>query len=183
MKNILKPPPSHLLLKIVKSRVRSYLHWASPSKRKNQFSHLGNLRKKKALQTNMAMENSNHFEDVSQSLPLKMVIFHHHVSFQGGTPTMKSGQIIIFHQPRFPWNKGISLTKPPFGVRSCEVAIIWPDEMTWHFQELEFLMDPRCQRLSDQQCPMVSAQHGPADWDMDHLSWIRRVCFWFRLFP
>ena len=34
---------------------------------------------------------------------------------------------IIFHQPRFPWNKGISLTKPPFGVRSCEVAIIWPD--------------------------------------------------------
>ena len=38
-----------------------------------------------------------------------------------------SAQIIIFHQPRFPWNKGISLTKPPFGVRSCEVAIIWPD--------------------------------------------------------
>ena len=38
-----------------------------------------------------------------------------------------SGQIIIFHQPRFPWIKGISLTKPPFGVRSCEVAIIWPD--------------------------------------------------------
>ena len=23
-----------------------------------------------------------------------------------------SGQIIIFHQPRFPWNKGISRTKP-----------------------------------------------------------------------
>ena len=41
-----------------------------------------------------------------------------------------SGQIIIFHQPRFPWNKGISLTKPPFGVRSCEVAIIWPDDWT-----------------------------------------------------
>ncbi len=40
-----------------------------------------------------------------------------------------SGQIIIFHQPRFPWNKGISLTKPPFGVRSCEVAIIWPDHL------------------------------------------------------
>ena len=38
-----------------------------------------------------------------------------------------SGQIIIFHQPRFPWNKGISLTKPPFGVRSCEVAIIWTE--------------------------------------------------------
>ena len=27
----------------------------------------------------------------------------------------------------FPWNTGISVTKPPFGVRSCEVAIIWPD--------------------------------------------------------
>ena len=39
----------------------------------------------------------------------------------------RSGQIIIFHQPRFPWNKGNSLTKPQFGVRSCEVAIIiWP---------------------------------------------------------
>ena len=38
-----------------------------------------------------------------------------------------SGQIIIFHQPRFSWNKGNSLTKPPFGVRSCEVAIIWPE--------------------------------------------------------
>ena len=43
------------------------------------------------------------------------------------SPCMVSGQIIILHQPRFPWNKGISLTKPPFGVRSCEVAIIRPD--------------------------------------------------------
>ena len=40
-----------------------------------------------------------------------------------------SGQITIFHQPRFPWIKGIPLTKPPFGVRSCDVAIIWPDLM------------------------------------------------------
>ena len=39
----------------------------------------------------------------------------------------QSGQIIIFHQPRFPWNKGIFLPQLPFGVRSCEVAIIWPD--------------------------------------------------------
>ena len=43
---------------------------------------------------------------------------------------MLSGQIIIFHQPRFTWNKGISLTKPQFGVRSCEVAIIWPNVIT-----------------------------------------------------
>ena len=35
----------------------------------------------------------------------------------------------LLHQtePGFPWNKGISLTKPPFGVRSCDVAIIWPN--------------------------------------------------------
>ena len=38
-----------------------------------------------------------------------------------------SGQIIIFHQPRFPKNKGISSTKPPFIMRQCEVAIIWAD--------------------------------------------------------
>ncbi len=42
-----------------------------------------------------------------------------------------SGQIIIFHQPRFPWNKGISLPQLHFGVRSCEVAIIWPDDWWW----------------------------------------------------
>ena len=33
----------------------------------------------------------------------------------------------ISPSPRFPWNKGISLSQLPFGVRSCEVAIIWPD--------------------------------------------------------
>ncbi len=38
-----------------------------------------------------------------------------------------SGQKTILHQPRFPWNKGISLHQLYFGVRSCEVAIIWPD--------------------------------------------------------
>ena len=48
--------------------------------------------------------------------------------------SLSSGQIIIFHQARFHWNKGISLTKPPFGVRSCEVAIIWPDIMLGGFR-------------------------------------------------
>ena len=38
---------------------------------------------------------------------------------------------IIFHQPRFPWNKGISLPQLPFGVRSFEVAIIWSDYYGW----------------------------------------------------
>ena len=36
--------------------------------------------------------------------------------------SIKSSQNIMFHQPRY--NKGISLTKPQFGVRSSEVAII-----------------------------------------------------------
>ena len=43
----------------------------------------------------------------------------------------KSGQIIIFHQPRFPWNsRGFPLlSHHHLGVnRSCEVAIIWPDK-------------------------------------------------------
>ncbi len=50
--------------------------------------------------------------------------------------SLKSGQIIIVHQPRFPWNKGISLTKPPFGGnRSCgnrfpSLAIFW-GEVVW----------------------------------------------------
>ena len=43
------------------------------------------------------------------------------------TPTYSSGQMIIFHQARFPWNKVISLFQLPFGVRSCDVAILWPD--------------------------------------------------------
>ena len=42
--------------------------------------------------------------------------------------TCVHSQILTFHQPRFPWNKGISLTKTTiWGPRSCEVAIIWPD--------------------------------------------------------
>ena len=30
-----------------------------------------------------------------------------------GVSYIVSGQNIIFHQPKFPWNKGISVTKPP----------------------------------------------------------------------
>ena len=42
------------------------------------------------------------------------------------------GQIIIFHQPRFPWNKGISHTKPPFGGnRSCEVGMKFDQAGVW----------------------------------------------------
>jgi len=45
---------------------------------------------------------------------------------------------------RFPWNKGICLPQLPFGVRSCEVAIIWPDYLTlcgtWLEQRLNIYM-------------------------------------------
>ena len=37
-----------------------------------------------------------------------------------------SGQIKKCHQPICLWNKGISLPQLPFGVRSREVALIWP---------------------------------------------------------
>ena len=55
---------------------------------------------------------------------------------------MGSGQIIIFHQPRFFWNNGISLTKPPFGVRSCEVVIICPDGICIHQLLQDFVKQP-----------------------------------------
>ncbi len=40
-----------------------------------------------------------------------------------------SDQNIIFHQPRFPWNKGSHFPSSAtfWGPRSCEVAIIWPN--------------------------------------------------------
>ena len=34
---------------------------------------------------------------------------------------------------RFPWHKGISLPSLPLGVRSCEVAVIWPDFFSFSF--------------------------------------------------
>ena len=92
-----------------------------------------------------------------------------------------SGQIIIFHQPRFPWNKGISLTKPPFGVRSCEVAIICPDDTS---QLLGLCFTCLRRRLG-----FFNKKRG------NELSWLRniaRVChnkawqrwsYWFKLEP
>ena len=52
-----------------------------------------------------------------------------------------SDQIIIFHQPRFPWNKGEFPSYLPFGVRrSCEVAIIWPDILIGFIGFIRFLL-------------------------------------------
>ena len=42
------------------------------------------------------------------------------------------GQIIIFHQPTFPWNKEMFLPQLPFAVKSCEVAIIWLTQLVIH---------------------------------------------------
>ena len=42
-----------------------------------------------------------------------------------------SGQILTFHQPRFPWNvQGFPFLNGTFSVeKSCEVRIIWPESM------------------------------------------------------
>ena len=69
---------------------------------------------------------------------------------------------IIFHQPRFPWNRGTSLTKPTFGVRSREVTIICPDSSSSK-SPLNFIMVPQLpnalhkkkQRRPQKHCPMV----------------------------
>ena len=54
-----------------------------------------------------------------------------------------SGQFSYFHQPRFPWYKGISLPQLPFwGPRSCEVAIIWPEAFIKHFRYLKKRYSP-----------------------------------------
>ena len=44
-------------------------------------------------------------------------------------PSYRSGQIVIFHQPRFPWNKGISALQLPFGgpKNVWGRELIWPD--------------------------------------------------------
>ena len=73
------------------------------------------------------------------------------------------GQIIIFHQPRFPWNKGNSLTKPPFGVRSCEVAIIWPELwfFVWEAEEVDSRPSNLFCRSCRSTCFSVSASNLP----------------------
>ena len=43
----------------------------------------------------------------------------------------------MFHQPEIRWLGGYSPRKPPFGVRSCEVGIIHPDQSNiWREVEL-----------------------------------------------
>ena len=49
--------------------------------------------------------------------PIPQLVFDRR-RLSGCHPPYESGQIIILHQPRFPWNRGISLTKPPFGVKT-----------------------------------------------------------------
>ena len=49
---------------------------------------------------------------------------------------------IIFHQPRFPWNKRSHfpwLNHHLGGPKSCEVAIIWPNDQTIQVYQLFFI--------------------------------------------
>ena len=86
-----------------------------------------------------------------------------------------SAQNLIFHQPRFLWHKGRSLTKPPFGVRDpCEVAkIICPDVSTPRLasvstsrairlgSELFFLRWAKCYPKFDDARNCIYHYHGP----------------------
>ena len=62
-----------------------------------------------------------------KKIHLQVVIIHFAIWTTLTPCRVLSSQIIIFHQPGFSWNKGISFLSYLFGVRSCEVAIIWPD--------------------------------------------------------
>ena len=77
---------------------------------------------------------------------------HHLVISFWGT----SGSIIICHQPEIRWLGGYSPHKPPFGVRSCEVVIIYPGTSInwamWH---------PDCPRLVSPKGSTVSCKKWP----------------------
>ena len=61
-----------------------------------------------------------------------------------------SGQKIIFHQPRFFWNKGISLPELPFRVRSWQVPTICQDNMKTHENpDIPYLTDQQTWVRSD----------------------------------
>ena len=60
------------------------------------------------------------------SFPLAISLAYQDLYTRNEAGFHQSGQIMIFHQARFPWNKESSrLTTPPFGVRLCEVAIFF----------------------------------------------------------
>ena len=74
--------------------------------------------------------NTRSYEQKSRkSMVVLMIMKNWVVGLRCAALKETSGQIILFHQPRFPWNKRNSLSYLPFGARSCEVAIIWPE--TW----------------------------------------------------
>ena len=86
---------------------------------------------------------------------------------------MTSGQIMLFRQPRFPWNKGISLTKPPFGVRSCDIAMIRPDDII-NFSI--FFPFPNSIIFTSIFCPVTSHEnprHPLATWGTEP-QWLRK---------
>ena len=67
----------------------------------------------------------------------KLVVFHAHMRMN------VPGQIIKIRQPRFFWNNRISLPHLHFGVRSCEVAINWPN--VWNiYPHLPYISGHSC---------------------------------------
>ena len=57
----------------------------------------------------------------------KTLLYLFQISPASRLVTKKTGQIIVLHQPIFPWNKGISFTKPPVGGQS----VVWGRELIW----------------------------------------------------
>ena len=56
------------------------------------------------------------YEGLKASLPLNNPLIRPYGGIRGGTLRFSYGQILIFHQPKFPWNsRGFPLQSPPIG--------------------------------------------------------------------
>ena len=83
--------------------------------------------------------NRTNIYDMEKFMKLHFSSHVCHAASFANKDTHWSGQIISFHQPRCPWNKGISLPQLPFGARPRDVAIVWPD--WFNLQLLEPFID------------------------------------------
>ena len=88
-----------------------------------------------------------------------------------------SGQIMIFHQPRFPWNKGISLTKPQFRVRSHNLTRLLRGPI-WLLTTYPTWDDPpnqKCTKLPSFSSAEVQLWRRDHDLHTDHLGTNPRI--------
>ena len=135
----MKPPPS-CFCRLHKSKSackRSPCF--PPTSRAETWSH----QSKKTCHPFLIVENKNMEDETSGHRQLVSLFFGGNALGEPygiiGKPTGKIRDWpniwpneIIFHHLDFPEIAEISLTKPPFGMRSCEVAIIWPEKMSYH---------------------------------------------------